>query len=263
MTLRVGVLGAGGKMGRTVCEAVAADPDLDLVGVVDPGAEGRELFGLRCGFGAETLAEAEAEAAVDFTLAEAARKNVRFCTDHGIHCVVGTTGLSDEDLAEFRRWAESGDANVFVAPNFSVGAVLAMHFSALAARHLGSCEVVELHHNEKLDAPSGTALRTARGVAEAWREHGRPPGGEPASGEEEKVPGARGADVDGVRVHAVRLQGIVAHQEVVLGGPGQMLTIRHDSIDRTSFMPGVLMAVKAVGSRPGLTVGLEALLRLA
>lgn len=263
MAIRVGVLGAAGKMGRTVCEAVDGDTDLELVAVVDPGAEGEEVHGLPCAFGAEALDEAGAEVAVDFTVAEAARKNVRFCTDHGIHCVVGTTGLGDDDLDEFRGWAEAGDANVLVAPNFSVGAVLAMHFSALAARHLGSCEVIELHHNEKLDAPSGTALRTAKGVAEAWGEHGRPPGGEPASGEEEKVPGARGADVDGVRVHAVRLQGLVAHQEVVLGGPGQMLTIRHDSIDRTSFMPGVLLAVKSVGSRPGLTVGLEELLGLA
>lgn len=262
MAIRVGVFGAAGKMGRTVCDAVWTDPDCELVAVVDPGAEGEEIHGLRCAFGPEGIAEADAEVAVDFTEAGAARKNVRFCTDHGVHCVVGTTGLTDEDLDEIRGWAEEGDANVFVAPNFSIGAVLAMRFAAEAARHLGSCEVIELHHNEKLDAPSGTALRTARGVADAWREHGRPAGGEPAPGEEEKVPGARGADVDGVRVHAVRLQGLVAHQEVVLGGPGQMLTIRHDSTDRTSFMPGVLLAVKEVGSRPGLTVGLEELLGL-
>lgn len=262
MAIRVGVFGAAGKMGRTVCDAVAADPDCELVAVVDPGAEGEEIHGLPCAFGPEGMAEAGAEVAVDFTQADAARKNIRFCTDRGIHCVVGTTGLGEGDLEEVRVWVDAGDANVFLAPNFSIGAVLAMRFAAEAARHLGSAEVVELHHNQKLDAPSGTALRTAKGVAEAWREHGRPEGGEPASGEEEKVPGARGADVDGVRVHAVRLQGLVAHQEVVLGGPGQMLTIRHDSIDRTSFMPGVLLAVKEVGSRPGLTVGLEELLGL-
>jgi 4-hydroxy-tetrahydrodipicolinate reductase len=249
--IRVGVLGAAGKMGRAVCEAVRADADLELVARIDPaGGEGYAA-------GPEALVEAGAEVAVDFTRPDTVADNVRFCVEHGVHCVVGTTGVDHEVLRDI---AQGGRANVFVAPNFSIGAVLAMRFSAEAARYLGSAEVVELHHNQKLDAPSGTAWETARRIARSWAEHGRAPGGEPAAGEQEKVAGARGADVDGVRVHSVRMAGLVAHQEVVLGGEGEILTIRHDSIDRTSFMAGVVLAVRKVAALPGLTVGLEHLL---
>lgn len=250
--IKVGVLGAAGKMGQTVCAAVEADPELDLVARVDPalGADRDEL--VRSG----------AEVAVDFTQPDQVMDNIRFCVEHGVHVVVGTTGLSASDLDEVQRLAAGGESNVFVAPNFSIGAVLSMVFARRAAPFFGSAEVVEQHHNEKLDAPSGTALRTAEGIADAWREHGRPGGGEPAEAEQEVVPGARGGDVRGVRVHGVRLRGRVAHQEVLFGGPGEGLSIRHDSFDRVSFMPGVLLAVKRVASRPGLTVGLEALLDL-
>lgn len=259
--MRVGVFGAAGRMGSTVCAAVRDDPELELVAAIDPrftgGADG---LGVPASDDPELLVREDAEVVVDFTEPGAAAANIRFCLERGIHCVVGTTGLDEAELEGIRSKAAGGAANVFVAPNFSIGAVLLMQFAKQAARYLGSCEIVELHHNAKLDAPSGTALKTAREIAEVWQAHGRPPGGEPAPAEEEKVPGARGADVDGVHVHAVRLQGLVAHQEAVFGGVGQALTIRHDSLDRSSFMPGVLTAVKAVAGRPGLTVGLEHLL---
>lgn len=250
--IRVGVLGAAGRMGRTVCDAVTADGELDLVARVDPSG-GQDVS-------TSLDALSGVEVAIDFTQPAAVMDNVRHCLGHRVHVVVGTTGLSADDLEEIEGLV--GEANAFVAPNFSIGAVLMMHFAKQAARHLGSCEVVELHHNAKLDAPSGTALQTAREIADVWRTHGRPAGGEAASDEEEVVAGARGADVDGVRVHAVRLHGLLAHQEVLLGGEGQTLSIRHDTLDRTSFMPGVLLAAKSVASTPGLTVGLERLLGL-
>jgi 4-hydroxy-tetrahydrodipicolinate reductase len=253
--IRVGVLGAAGRMGQAVCGAVYSDPELELVARVDPGVDGFADT-------PDALIESGAEVAVDFTRPDAVMDNIRFCVSGGIHVVVGTTGLTADGLAEVSRLVSDGGANVLVAPNFSIGAVLMMHFAKQAARYLGSCEIVELHHNAKLDAPSGTALKTAREVADSWKAHGRPPGGEAAEGEEEKVTGARGADVDEVRVHSVRLQGLVAHQEVLFGGVGQTLSIRHDSIDRSSFMPGVILAVKQIGTRPGLTVGLEHLLDL-
>jgi 4-hydroxy-tetrahydrodipicolinate reductase len=185
------------------------------------------------------------------------KANIEACVTRKIHCVVGTTGLSDADLAEIGRLVETGKANVFVAPNFSIGAVLMMRFANQAARYFGSAEIVELHHNRKLDAPSGTSLRTAREIAEGWRTYGRPEGGRANPDEEEVIAGARGADADGVTIHSVRLHGLVAHQEVWFGGPGESLLIRHDSIDRSSFMPGVLLAVKKVVTAPGLTIGLE------
>lgn len=257
---KVGVFGAGGKMGRTVCAAVAADAETQLVAAVDPAAEGEHICGVRVGGAPEALLEASAGVAVDFTRPDAVRENVRWCVDNGIHCVVGTTGLGDEDLAVLRAASEGSGTNVFVAPNFSIGAVLAAHFAKQAARFLGSCEVIELHHNEKLDAPSGTALKAAREIAAVWSEYGRPPGGEPAPGERETVRGSRGGDIGGVGIHSVRLRGLVAHQEILFGGQGELLTIRHDSIDRSSFMPGVLLAVKHVAQTRGLTVGLEHLL---
>jgi 4-hydroxy-tetrahydrodipicolinate reductase len=256
MTIRVGVLGAAGKMGRTVSDAVASDPDLELVVRIDPaGGDGVETS-------RSSLVDAGAEVVIDFTRPDAVFDNVCFCLEHGIHCVVGTTGMSDAELGKVAELASAGNANAFVAPNFSIGAVLMMHLSKLAARHLGSCEIVEMHHNQKLDAPSGTAHRTAREIAAVWSEHGRPPGGEHHPDEEEKVPGSRGGEADGIHVHSVRLQGAEAHQEVIFGAPGQTLTIRHDAMNRASYMPGILLAVKSVAARPGLTIGLEELLDL-
>lgn len=254
--IRVGVLGAAGRMGGAVCEAVEQDDDLELVARVDPaGGEGISTS-------LDALEHAGAEVAVDFTQPDSAFGNVTFCLDHGIHCVVGTTGMSEADLEKVEKLASGGRANVFVAPNFSIGAVLMMHLAKQAARHLGSCEIVEMHHNQKLDAPSGTALKTAREIAGVWREHGRPAGGQAHPKEEEKISGARGGSVDDIHVHAVRLSGAEAHQEVIFGAPGQTLRIRHDAMNRTSYMPGILLAVKSVASRPGLTIGLEHLMDL-
>ena len=186
--------------------------------------------------------------------------NLEHCIGHGIHAVVGTTGFDDDRLETVRRWlAEAPEVGVLVAPNFSIGALLMMRFAVLAAPHFESVEVVELHHPDKADAPSGTARRTAQMVAAARREAGLPPVPDATSS---SLDGARGADVDGIRVHGVRARGLVAHQEVLLGGPGETLTIRHDSLDRVSFVPGVLAGVRAVADHPGLTVGLEHYLQL-
>ena len=238
----VAVLGARGRMGSEVCRAVEADPGLDLVARVgrdDP---------------LEELVRAEARVAVDFTVPEAVKDNVRFCISQGVHAVVGTTGLTEDDLAEVERWTRDSSANVFVAPNFAVGAVLMMSFAAQAAAFFQSAEIIERHHEKKLDAPSGTALRTAALMnAQRKRAWGVPEADEPSRP-------SRGADVDGVRIHSVRLPGSVAHQEVILGSIGETLTIRHDSLDRSSFMPGVILAIKRIADLPGLTVGLEHLL---
>lgn len=256
MTIKVGVLGAVGRMGRTVTDAVSDDPSLELVARIDPaGGEGVSTS-------LDALIDAGAEVAIDFTRPDSAFANASFCLEHGIHCVVGTTGMSQAELDKLEELATSGEANIFVAPNFSIGAVLMMHLAKQAARHLGSCEIVEMHHNQKLDAPSGTAMRTAREIAAVWKEHGRPEGGEHHPDEEEKAKGARGGEVDDIHVHAVRLHGGEAHQEVIFGAQGQTLTIRHDAMNRSSYVPGILLAVKSVGSRPGLTVGLEHLLDL-
>lgn len=256
MTIKVGVLGALGRMGRTVCEAVEADADLELVVRIDSVA----------GDGVETsvdaLSAAGAEVVVDFTQPASVMDNIRACLAQGVHCVVGTTGFTERDFEEIRSLVDGGKANIFIAPNFSIGAVLMMHFAKQAARYLPSVEITEQHHTGKLDAPSGTATKTARDIAEVWTRHGRPPGGEAHPDEQETITGARGADVEGIRVHGMRVLGRLAHQEVVFGGPGENLTIRHDTMDRTSFMPGVVRAVKAVSSQPGLTIGLERLLDL-
>ncbi|HEX2296811.1 MAG TPA: 4-hydroxy-tetrahydrodipicolinate reductase, partial [Actinomycetota bacterium] len=203
------------------------------------------------------ILEAHAAVAVDFTVPDAVRSNVEFCLANGVHAVVGTSGLGAADLDALRAAAERSSANALVAPNFALGAVLMMSFAAQAARHLSHVEIVERHHERKLDAPSGTALRTARLMSEAR-------GGRAWSGRrgDESVPGSRGGEAGGVRVHSLRVPGSVAHQEVVLGAPGETLTIRHDSIDRTSFMPGVLLAVKSVARLDGLVVGLENVLDL-
>ncbi|HEY6746678.1 MAG TPA: 4-hydroxy-tetrahydrodipicolinate reductase [Mycobacteriales bacterium] len=246
--LRVGVLGARGRMGSETCRAVDAADDLDLVAMVEAGDW---LFG---------VADAGAQVVVDFTAPAVVMDNIRWCIDEGIHCVVGTTGFDAEKLATVQRWVdEAPGVGVVIAPNFAVGAVLTMRFAQMAARFFESVEIVELHHPAKVDAPSGTAARTASLVAEARRQAGVGPAPDATT---TALDGARGAVVDGIPVHSVRLAGLVAHQEVLLGTTGETLTLRHDSYDRVSFMPGVLLAVREVPSRPGLTVGLEHLLDL-
>lgn len=242
--LAVGVLGARGRMGAQVCRAVRAADDLALVAEVDAGDDREPLRAARV--------------VVDFTHPDAVMANLRWCLDAGLPVVVGTTGFDEERLATLREWLGSAPSlGVIVAPNFGIGAVLMMHFAAQAARFFDSAEIIELHHPGKADAPSGTARRTAELVAAARREAGL---GAVPDATTTGLAGARGADVDGVHVHAVRLASLVAHQEVLLGGHGETLTIRHDSLDRASFMPGVLLAVRAVLDRPGLTVGLEQIL---
>jgi 4-hydroxy-tetrahydrodipicolinate reductase len=246
-TIRVGVLGARGRMGGEICRAVAAAPDLELVAQVDLGDP------------LSALVDADTQVVVDFTHPDAAPDNVRFAVDHGIAAVVGTSGFDAARLDTVRGWLAERAGHVLVAPNFGVGAVLAMQFARQAARFFDSVEVIELHHAGKVDAPSGTAVRTAALLAQARRDAGL---GAPPDATTQELRGARGADVEGIRVHAVRLPGLVAHQEVVLGTDGELLTIRHDSMNRSSFMPGVLLGVRHVRERPGLTVGLESLLGL-
>lgn len=254
--IRVGVLGAAGRMGAEVCRTVAAAGDLVLAAAVDP-AGGTAEAGAAISPQRSALTEAGCAVAVDFTHPSAAPGNVDWCLDNGVHVVVGTSGFDAERLGALARRAVAADANVIVVPNFAIGAVLMMRFAEMAAPFMDSAEVIELHHDAKADAPSGTAQSTAERIGAARR-------GERAvserAGSFESVPGARGAVVEGVHVHSVRLAGLVAHQEVILGAPGQTLTIRHDSIDRSSFMPGVLLAIREVASRPGLTVGLDPLL---
>ena len=246
--IRVGVLGARGRMGQQVCKAVDAAPDLELVAMVDAGDW---LF---------SVADAGSQVLVDFTHPDVVMDNIRFAVDQGIHAVVGTTGFTSERLETVREWlADTPDLGVLVAPNFGIGAVLSMKFAQMAARFYDSAEVVEFHHPNKADAPSGTAIRTAELIAAARKDAGL---GAPPDATTQAREGARGADVDGVHVHALRIAGMVAHQEIVFGAQGETLTIRHDSLDRVSFMPGVLLAVRNVASRPGLTVGLEPLLGL-
>ncbi len=246
--IKVGVLGPRGKVGSEVCRAVEEAVDTELVAAVDAGDDVAEL------------ARAGAEVVVDFTHPDVVMDNLRFCVEHGIHAVVGTTGFDQPRLDRLEAWlADAPGVGVLIAPNFSIGAILMMRFAAQAAPFFESVEVVELHHPEKADAPSGTARRTAELIAAARREAGCPPMPDATS---TALPGARGADVDGVRVHGLRVRGLVAHQEVVLGTPGETLTIRHDSLDRVSFTPGVLAGVRAIGEHPGLTVGLDAFLDL-
>jgi 4-hydroxy-tetrahydrodipicolinate reductase len=247
--IRVGVLGARGRMGEQVCKAVDAADDLELVAMVDAGDW---LF---------SVADAGSQVLVDFTHPDVVMDNIRFAIDQGIHAVVGTTGFTAERIETVREWVAEAPtaANVLIAPNFGIGAVLSMRFAQLAARYYDSVEVIEWHHPNKADAPSGTAVHTAELIAAARQEAGL---AEQPDATTQARDGARGADVDGVRVHALRMTGMVAHQEVLFGAAGETLTIRHDSLDRISFMPGVLLAVRNVGLRPGLTVGLESLLDL-
>ena len=259
--IRVGVFGAGGRMGSTVCRAVVADPELQLVAAVDPlhagidlrGVTGADLRGLQVSSDVESLARAEAHVAVDFTHIDAARANLAWCAANGVHAVVGTSGFTPADYDELAtRFTRS---NCVIAPNFAIGAVLMVRFAELAAPYFETAEIVELHHDQKADAPSGTALHTAERMA------GRSSDWAPDPTTKQLVEGARGgAGPSGIRIHSVRLRGLVAHQEVLLGTMGQSLSIRHDSYDRASFMPGVVLAVKSVASHPGVTVGLDALL---
>lgn len=246
--IRVGVFGARGRVGTQVVAGVEAAPDMKLVATVDLGDD------------ASDLVEAGAEVVVDFTHPDAVLDNLRFAVENGIHAVVGTTGFTQQRLDTVAGWLEGKPGlGVLIAPNFALGAVLAMRFARQAARFYDSAEVVELHHNRKADAPSGTAAHTARVIAQARAEAGLAPGSDATTSE---LDGARGADVEGVRVHSVRLPGLVAHEEILFGGQGELLTIRHDSLDRTSFVPGVLLGVRAMLNRPGLTVGLEHVLDL-
>ncbi|BBY88344.1 4-hydroxy-tetrahydrodipicolinate reductase [Mycolicibacterium murale] len=240
------MLGAQGKVGATMVAAVQEADDLELSAGVDAGDP------------LSTLTDSGTEVVIDFTHPSVVMDNLKFLIDNGIHAVVGTTGFTDERIDQVRSWlSERPGSAVLIAPNFAIGAVLSMHFAKQAARFFESVEVIELHHPHKADAPSGTAARTAALIAQARQ--GLPPSPDATS---TGLDGARGADVDGVRVHSVRLAGLIAHQEVLFGTMGETLTIRHDSLDRTSFVPGVLLAVRAIASRPGLTVGIEPLMDL-
>jgi 4-hydroxy-tetrahydrodipicolinate reductase len=246
--LAVAVLGAGGRMGAEAVKAVDAAEDLKLV-----AALGRADS-------LQALVEARADIVVDLTTPDSTEENVRFAVEHGMHAVVGTTGWDEgkrQSLAALLE--ENPQIGVLIAPNFALGSVLASAFAAKASRYFESVEIIELHHPDKVDAPSGTAVRTAQLVAAARAQAGVPASPDATT---KSLEGARGADVDGVKVHSVRLRGLVAHQEVLLGGPGEQLTIRHDSFDRASFMPGVLLGVRQVAAHPGLTYGLDGYLDL-
>ena len=246
--IKVAVLGAAGRMGSTVVEAVRAAPGLEVVASIDAGDD------------LSRLTDVGAQVAVDFTVPSVTETNVHALIDAGIHVVVGTTGWAEDSLGRVRdHLANRPGVGVVIAPNFALGAVLAMTFAARAARYFESVEVIELHHPDKVDAPSGTARHTAAAIGAARAQAGVGPSPDATT---TALDGARGADVDGIRVHSVRLRGLIAHEEILLGNPGELLTIRHDSFDRVSFMPGVLHAVRNVGARPGLTVGLEHLLDL-
>lgn len=246
--LRVAVLGANGRIGSEAVRAVEAADDMELVAALGRGDK------------LETLVDTGAQVAVELTTPTAVMGNLDFLVRHGVHAVVGTTGWTGDRLAQLETvLAGSPETGVLIAPNFSVGAVLTMKFAQAAARYFESAEVVELHHPNKADAPSGTAARTAQLIAAARAEAGSPPQPDATV---TALDGARGADVDGVRVHSVRLRGLLAHQEVLLGGEGETLTIRHDSLHHSSFMPGILLGVRRVGRAPGLTFGLEHFLDL-
>jgi 4-hydroxy-tetrahydrodipicolinate reductase len=263
MTIRVGVFGAAGRMGRTVCQAVHGDSELLLVGAVDPAHGGDDLQtvtgidvpGVTIGEDVSDLSDLDIDVVVDFTQVDAARGNLGWAADAGVHAVVGTTGWSDDDLDRLRQ--DFTRSNCVLAPNFAIGAVLMMRFAELAAPWFESAEVIELHHDQKFDAPSGTAMQTVTRMAAASDQWGSDPT------RTEVLAGARGGEgPGGIHVHSVRLRGLVAHQEVLLGTAGQSLSIRHDSYDRSSFMPGVLLAIKQVPHHSGVTLGLDVLLGL-
>lgn len=263
MTLKIAVVGALGQMGQTVCRAVLQEEGLDLVAAVDVRAAEATWNLSDLGLPSElivsgelqSIIDAEADVTVDFTVAEAARVTLPWLAERGVHAVVGTTGFSEEDLASFTSAFESSEANCVIAPNFAISAVLMMRFAEIAAPFFDTAEIIEKHHDNKIDAPSGTAMRTVERMAAASSEWGVDPT------ENEILPGARGgrgpADI---RVHAVRMRGMVAHQDVILGAEGQTLTIGQDSYDRASFMPGVVLAIRSIGDHDGLTLGLDGLM---
>ncbi|MBF4553444.1 4-hydroxy-tetrahydrodipicolinate reductase [Corynebacterium suicordis] len=245
---KVGVLGAHGRVGTAIVAAVEAADDLTLAAALDHGDD------------LQALVDGGAEVVVDFTVPDAVMANVEFCVKHGIHCVIGTTGWTEERYTQVHEWLEENPGTgVLVAPNFAISAVLTMKFAEMAAPFFESAEVIELHHPNKKDAPSGTAVHTAEGIARARQEAGM--GAQPDA-TEQTLDGARGADVQGVPVHAVRMTGMVAHEQVIFGTRGQSLTIKQDSYDRESFVPGVLIGVEKIGENPGLTIGLESFLGL-
>ena len=240
--IRVGVLGAHGRMGSTVCAAVDAAPDLTLAAALDVNDD------------LATLLTNEVDVIVDFTHPHSVMSNLAFAITNNIHAVVGTTGFDDVRIAELRQQLVGSGSHVLIAPNFGLAAILMMHFAQQAASHFDSVEIIELHHPGKADAPSGTARRTAQLIAAERQTHGL---AAMPDASVDVIPGARGAQVDGIPVHSVRLQGIVAHQEVIFGTLGETLTLRHDSYSRESFMPGVLLGIRKIGEYPGLTVGLD------
>jgi 4-hydroxy-tetrahydrodipicolinate reductase len=244
-SIRVGVLGSNGRMGATVCQAIAASSDCELVAELDIANDLAELVSKKV------------QVVVDFTTPDVVMANLEFLAKNNIHAVVGTTGFDAARLGKVKELFKQSEANVIIAPNFGLAAVLMMQFAQLAAPYFESAEIIELHHPRKADAPSGTAKRTAELIAQART--GLPPMPDAST---DVVTGARGADISGIPVHSVRLQGLVAHQEVLFGGPGESLSIRHDSYDRESFMPGVLLAIRKVSEIPGLTFGLEELIGL-
>lgn len=263
--MKILVSGAAGRMGREVLRAVRESEGLELVGAVDPLAEGEDAgdlagskqWGVTVHAGLEeAILACHPDVMVDFSVPSCVMANIRIALKHRVSPVVGTTGLTEQDLQETDQLAKSASVGAFIAPNFAIGAVLMMEFATKAARYLPDAEIIEFHHEKKLDAPSGTAVLTARKMAEARQQSPTP---SPA-GSFEKIPGSRGGELEGVRIHSVRLSGYVAHQEVIFGGLGQTLVIRHDSIDRRSFMPGVILAIRKVRDLDGLTHGLEKLL---
>lgn len=243
--IRVGVLGAKGRMGSEVCKAVRSAPDLELVAELDMGDELSQLL------------TSKAEVVVDFTIPDSVMANLEFLISHGIHAVVGTTGFDEKRLVTIKSLLEKSKSSILIAPNFGLGGVLMMHFASMAAPYFESTEIVELHHPRKVDSPSGTAIRTAEIISGARKAAGL---SAMPDATESSLDGARGATVAGVPIHSVRAQGLLAHQEVIFGTTGETLTIRHDSLDRSSFMPGVLLGIRKVKDRPGLTYGLENLL---
>lgn len=248
MSIKVGVLGAKGRMGQEVMKAVNDAPDLELVAALDLGDS------------LDQLNANEAEVVVDFTTPDSVMANLEFVINAGIHAVVGTTGFDDERLAQVQSFASKRpEVGVLIAPNFGLGAVLMMEFSKKAAKYFESAEIIELHHPNKVDAPSGTSTRTAELISNARAQAGLAP---MPDATKTGLDGARGAVVGDVHVHSVRLRGLLAHQEVLFGGPGETLSIRHDSLDRLGFMPGILLGVREVTKHAGITYGLEGFLSL-
>ena len=250
MPIRVGVIGAAGRMGATVCAAVVADENLELVAAVDTASAGSVVNGVTVANELRALADAKVDVAVDFTIAAASRINLPWLAMHKIHAVVGTTGFTDQDIDGFKKIFTA--SNCIVAPNFAIGAVLMMRFAEIAAPFFETAEIIEIHHDGKADSPSGTAISTAKRMASASNQWAKDPTSH------EAISGARGAKGPGeIPIHAVRMRGVVANQEVVLGTQGQTLTIRHDTIDRASFMPGVVLACKKIADYKGFTLGLD------